>query len=106
MALPGWLRVPNRTNRMSLGPWRKRTARGSDLWLETRQTEEARSNPAGFHVYVVDNVRQGNPNLFGFIDLHGDVLAGLLQRAKPASYVTVPFPVAVYDAAIAHGDEE
>ena len=41
-----------------------RSARGSDLWLETRQAEEARSNPDGFHVYVVDNVRQGNANLF------------------------------------------
>jgi len=74
------------------------SARGSDLWLETRQVEEARSNPDDFHVYVVDNIRQGNPALFQLIDLHGDVLARLLQRAKPQSYVTVPFPVAVYDA--------
>jgi len=37
---------------------------------------------------------------YGLIDLHGDVLARLLQRAKPQSYVTVPFPVAVYDATI------
>jgi len=73
------------------------SARGTDLWLETRQAEEASSNPDGFHVYAVDNVRQGDPHLFGFIDLHGDVLAGLLQRAKPQTYVTVPFPVGVYD---------
>ena len=77
-----------------------RSARGTDLWLETRQLDEARSNPA-FHVYVVDNVRQGDPVLFRLIDLHGDVLAGLLQRARPQTYVTVPFPVAVYDAVIA-----
>jgi len=67
------------------------------LWLETRQFEEAKSNPK-FHVYVVDNVRQGDPALFQLIDLHGDGLAHLLQRAKAQSYVTVPFPVAVYDA--------
>ena len=77
-----------------------RTARGMDLWLETGQFDEARSDPVGFHVFVVDNVKQGNPNLFGFIDLQGHVLARLLQRARPQTYVTVPFPVAVYDAAI------
>jgi len=76
------------------------SARGTDLWLETRQVEEARSNPDGFHVYVVDNVRQRDEAAYGFIDLHGDVLARLLQRAKPQSYVTVPFPVADYDANI------
>jgi hypothetical protein len=78
-----------------------RSARGTDLWLETRQFDEARSNPA-FHVYVVENVRQGDPAGFRLIDLHGDVLARLLQRARPESYVTVPFPVAVYDAANAN----
>lgn len=83
-----------------------RSARGSDLWLETRQFDEAKSNPDGFHVYVVDNVRQGDPTLFQFIDLHGDVLARLLQRAKPQSYVTVPFPVAVYDANIGEAASE
>ena len=53
---------------------------------------------------VVDNVRAGDPAQFGLIDLHGDVLAGLLQRAKAQSYVTVPFPVAVYDANIGDAD--
>jgi len=57
-------------------------------------------------VNVVDNVRAGDPAQFGLIDLHGDVLAGLLQRAKAQSYVTVPFPVAVYDAAFANADNE
>ncbi len=33
--------------------------RGYDLWLETRQIEEARTNP-DFYVYVVENVRQGD----------------------------------------------
>jgi hypothetical protein len=78
-----------------------RSARGTDLWLESRQFDEARSNPA-FHVYVVENVRQGDPAGLRLIDLHGDVLARLLQRARPQSYVTVPFPVAVYDAANAN----
>jgi Domain of unknown function (DUF3883) len=37
--------------------------RGYDLWLETRQIEEALTNP-DFYIYVVENVRQGDPSLF------------------------------------------
>ncbi|CAB4922405.1 unannotated protein [freshwater metagenome] len=73
------------------------SARGSDLWLEVRQVEEARQNP-DFHVYVVENVRQGDPSLFRLIDLHGETLAQLLERATEQHYYTVPLPVAVYDA--------
>ena len=76
------------------------SARGNDLWLETRQFDEARTN-GQFHIYVVENVRQGNPAAFRLIDLHGEVLARLLERARPQSYVTVPFPVGAYDAAVA-----
>ena len=73
------------------------SARGSDLWLEVRQVEEAKGNPE-FHVYVVENIRQGDPTRFRLIDLHGETLARLLDRAKEQRYYTVPFPVAVYDA--------
>jgi len=78
------------------------SARGNDLWLETRQVDEARTN-GRFHLYVVDNVRQGNPAAFRLIDLHGDVLARLLERARPQTYMTVRFPVGAYDAAVAGG---
>ena len=78
------------------------SARGNDLWLETRQVDEAHTN-GRFHLYVVDNVRQGNPTAFRLIDLHGDVLARLLERARPQTYVTLPFPVGIYDAAVAAG---
>ena len=40
------------------------SACGNDLWLETRQVDEARTN-GRFHLYVVDNVRQGNPAASG-----------------------------------------
>jgi hypothetical protein len=40
-----------------------RSNRGYDLWLETRQMEEARSN-RDFYLYVVENVHQGDPALF------------------------------------------
>jgi hypothetical protein len=71
--------------------------RGFDLWLETRQVEEARSNP-NFYVYVVENVRQGDSSLFTLRVLGGDYLQRLLQRAKEQHYFTVPWPVADYDS--------
>jgi hypothetical protein len=70
--------------------------RGYDLWLEARQVEEARRNP-NFYVYVVENVRQGDPALFTLRLLAGERLARLLDRAKEQRYFTVPWPVADYD---------
>ncbi len=71
--------------------------RGFDLWLETRQVEEARSNP-NFYLYVVENVRQGDSSLFTLRVLGGDHLQRLLRRAKEQHYFTVPWPVADYDS--------
>jgi hypothetical protein len=42
------------------------SASGNDLWLETRHVDEARTN-GRFHLYDVDNVRQGNPTAFRLI---------------------------------------
>jgi len=72
------------------------SARGSDLWLEPRQFVEAGTNPQ-FYVYVVENVRQGDPDRFTLKVLGGDRLACLLERAKEQRYYTVPWPVADYD---------
>lgn len=72
--------------------------RGYDLWLEVRQVEEARKNPY-FYVYVVENIRQGDPSLFTLKVLGGDRLRRLLERAKEQRYYTVPWPVAEYDSA-------
>jgi Domain of unknown function (DUF3883) len=72
------------------------SARGSDLWLEPRQFVEARTNPQ-FYVYVVENVRQGDPDRFTLKELGGDRLARLLERAKEQRHYTVPWPVADYD---------
>ena len=69
---------------------------GYDLWLEARQVEEARTNP-DFYVYVVENVRQGDPEKFTPRVLGGDRLRHLLERAKEQRYYTVPWPVADYD---------
>jgi hypothetical protein len=75
-----------------------RSNRGYDLWLEVRQVEEARCNH-DFFVYVVENVRQGDPSQFTLKVLGGDLLTRLLTRAKEQRYFTVPWPVADYDAA-------
>ncbi|MBO0822735.1 MAG: DUF3883 domain-containing protein [Actinobacteria bacterium] len=71
--------------------------RGYDLWLETRQVDEARTNP-NFYVYVVENVRQGDPTLFTLRVLGGARLQNLLTHAKERHYYTVPWPVADYDS--------
>ena len=60
--------------------------RGYDLWLETRQVNEARKNP-NFYVYVVENVRQGDPALFTLRVLGGARLRHLLTRAKDTAVV-------------------
>ncbi len=72
------------------------TNRGYDLWLESRQVEEALRNP-DFYIYVVENVRQGQPEHFTLKVLGGALLARLLERRKEQHYFTVPWPVSVYD---------
>lgn len=74
------------------------TNRGNDLWLEARQVEEAQRNPS-FYVYVVENVRQGDPARFTLKVLGEALLARLPRRAKQQRYFTVPWPVADYDSA-------
>lgn len=73
-------------------------ARDQDLWLEARQVAEAESNPQ-FWVYVVDNVRQGDPAQFGLRLLGGEQLARLIAKKRMQTTYTIPFPVAEYDAA-------
>jgi hypothetical protein len=77
-----------------------RSARGLDLWLEPSQVEAARTDPA-FHLYVVENVRQGDPAAFRLIDLHGDRLARPDERSRERRYFVVPLPTAEYEAAVA-----
>lgn len=74
-----------------------RSARGQDLWLEVSQMEEARRNP-DFYLYVVENVRQGNPAKFTLRVLGGGELQRLLARAKEQRHYTVPWPTASYDS--------
>lgn len=70
--------------------------RGFGLWLEVSQMEEALRNP-DFFLYVVENVRQGDPRNFTLKVLGGERLRRLLERAKERRYYEVPWPVADYD---------
>lgn len=72
--------------------------RGWFLPLEIPQLNEARTNPT-FFVYIVDNVRQGDPATFGLKILGGQRLARLIAKAKERRYFEVPVPVAEYDTA-------
>jgi hypothetical protein len=49
-------------------------------------------------VYVVENVRRGDPGQFTLRVLGGDRLRRLLERAKEQRYYTVPWPVSDYDS--------
>lgn len=71
------------------------SARGVDIWLETRQVEAALANPSRFHLMIVEHIRSPSPRL---IDLHGDTLARLLERRRVKHYFEVAFPTAVYDS--------
>jgi hypothetical protein len=72
------------------------SARGRDLWLEPSQVEAAERD-AHYYVYVVENVRQGNPDHFQLRVLGGAELKSLLKRRREQRYYIVPWPVGVYD---------
>ncbi len=71
-------------------------ARGQDLWLEPRQVAEGRHNP-NFWLYIVENIRQGDPARFRLLQIGGEALQAMLDRAVERRYFTVPWPVAIYD---------
>ena len=71
--------------------------RGYELLMEVSQVEEARRNP-NFFVYVVENVRQGDPAEFTLRVLGGSRWRRLLERAREYRGFSVPWPVADYDA--------
>jgi hypothetical protein len=79
--------------------------RGDSLALEKRQVDEGLRNP-NFYIYVVENVRQGDPLHFTLKVLHGLRLHEMRARAKPWGTMDVPFPVAVYDAAATSTETE
>jgi hypothetical protein len=74
------------------------SARGYELPFEVTQYKAALGNP-DFYLYVVDNVRQGDPGQFQLRVLGGDRLQGMLARAKEFRAYTVPWPSADYDRA-------
>lgn len=73
------------------------SARGADLWLETRQVQAALAEPDRFHLVLVEDIRSGQPRI---IDIHGEQLTRLLDRRREKHYFEVPFPTGVYDALV------
>jgi hypothetical protein len=73
------------------------TARGQDLWLEPRQVSEAQQNDS-FYLYVVENVRQGDPEFFSLKVLDAHTIRTLLSQAREKHYYEVPWPTAAYDS--------
>lgn len=67
------------------------------LLMEATQIEEARRNP-DFFLYLVENIRQGNPALFSLKVLGGAQLRRLVDEAKERRYYEVPPRVAEYDS--------
>jgi hypothetical protein len=73
-----------------------RSARGGEIPLEPRQFAAACENP-NFYLYVVDNIRQGNPELFQLRVLGGEVLQRMLLRVKERRYYSLPWSTSEYD---------
>lgn len=72
------------------------SARGYDLWLEPNQMKAALSE-SEFYLYIVENVRQGDPRLFTLRVIGGEQLQGFLKRAKERRYFMMPWSVKDYD---------
>ena len=74
------------------------SARGSDLWLETRQVHAALENPERFHLVIVEKVGTDEPRI---LDISGEPLAVLLARRREKHYFEVPVSTATYDSLVA-----
>jgi hypothetical protein len=72
--------------------------RGWFVPLESAQYQAA-GGDANFFLYVVDNVRQGDPSQFRLKVFGRDRLHRLLQNAKKREYYELPIPVAEFDSA-------
>jgi hypothetical protein len=71
--------------------------RGWPLPVETTQYELAGTDDA-FHIYVVENVWQGDSRQFTLRILDAEHVRRLFAKAKPRSNYEVPWPTADYDA--------
>jgi hypothetical protein len=79
-----------------------KTFRGGFLWLEPVQFQHATTDPA-FHLYLVENVGQGDPSHFTLRVLAGEALRGHMARAVEKRYFEVPWRVADHDSTVVEG---
>jgi hypothetical protein len=73
--------------------------RGWFLPLEPIQLKHAQTDP-NFHLYVVENVGQGNPAAFTLRVIGGEHLRRLVSRATERHYYEVPWSTKDYDATV------
>ena len=82
------------------------SVRGQFLWLEMSQIRAAQERPETFHLYVVENVGQGDPHKFVLLDIHGERLTELLAKRKEKHYAEVPMRVGDHEALKAESAKE
>jgi hypothetical protein len=71
------------------------SGRGEQLWLEPSQFNVA-TDP-NFRLYVVENVRQGDPGQFTLRILEGKQLGEMIAKAKERNYFLLPWSTTIYD---------
>src|SRR5579884_3023287 len=68
------------------------------LMVEFNQVNALKDNPNGY-LYLVENVRQGDPSQFTLRVFGGEQLQRLLGLVKERRYYQLPLPVREYDSA-------
>jgi len=77
------------------------TSRGFKVCLEPNQYEAVKAHPDRFWLYLVENVRQGDPSKFRLLRFGGFRLTAPISKTKERRYFSLPVPVAVYDEVVA-----
>lgn len=75
------------------------SARGEMLWLEEAQVREARQNP-DFWLYVVDGLRNGDPDSYGIVRYSRDEAVALIERGRRRVHWETTLPAGDYDARV------
>jgi Domain of unknown function (DUF3883) len=79
------------------------SARGAPVPLEDRQVAEARSDPANFYLYVVDNVTTGDGSEIAARVIHGDLLSAMVERTTPHVTYLPTLRTGEYDGLVSEG---
>jgi hypothetical protein len=75
------------------------SARGAQVPLEDRQVQAAKSDPANFYLYVVDNVAQVDSGAMAVRVIDGTALLAMINRTRPHITYWPSLRAAEYDNA-------